>query len=84
MKNLRMFEVKYVPATNTKGSRIKITDTRRKVSVTISYDSAGGQAYEQAYNYLQDRNIAILYHGWDERTGHSFLMSEDFERDMKS
>ena len=38
MKNLQMIEIKYLGATNTKGARIKIIDTRFKASVTVSRD----------------------------------------------
>lgn len=83
MKNLRMFEVKYLGQTDRRGSRIKIRDTRFERFVTFSYDSSAGDSWEQAYNYLQDRNIAILFHSWDEKTGLSYLFTEDFEKELK-
>jgi len=35
MKNLQGLEIKYLGATNTKGSRVKITDRRFNVSKTL-------------------------------------------------
>ena len=36
MTNLQMIEIKYLAATNTKGARMKIIDTRFKASVTLN------------------------------------------------
>ena len=82
MQNLRSFEVKYIPCTNTKPSRIKITDMRSGRSIIVSYASEGGQGYEQAKAILESCGIPILYHSWDESTQNSYLLTDNFETAM--
>lgn len=82
MQNLRMFSVKYIPCTNTRGSRIKITDMRREQSVIMSYSSDGGKAYEQAKELLESCGIPVLFHTWDEKTQDSFLLTDNFTTPM--
>lgn len=63
--NYRQFKVKVLPATNTRGTRVQITETRRfndqkTKSVTLSYDYEIGDAQEQALRYLQERGFNVV------------------------
>ena len=54
MQNLQMVEVKYLGATNIRGDRVKLIDTRFNVSITMArnYEDT---ADEQAIKYLQNQ-----------------------------
>ena len=56
LNHYRSFEVKFLPPTNYKPSRIKITDTRHKISKTLSYDDNLGEVV-QTLKFLARRNI---------------------------
>ena len=77
MKNLQMLEIKYLAATNTKGARIKIIDTRFKASVTLSrdYETDGIQ---QAIGYLADKGYNIVARAQNEISGAEYLLSDTF------
>ncbi len=63
IKNTRAIKVKFVGATNTKGSRIKLTDdylSERKQSVFVSYDYSIGNVAEQGLKYLIDKGFNII------------------------
>lgn len=83
MKNLRMFQVKYLGATNNRSSRIKITDTRYKVSVTLSKSFEFDNITDQAVKYLNDQGITITCRAWNEMTGDDFLLTSDFTTQIK-
>ena len=72
-----MLEIKYLAATNTKGARIKIIDTRFKVSVTLSrdYETDGIQ---QAIGYLTDKGYNIVARAQNEINGADYLLSDTF------
>ena len=53
VKNYHGIIVKYLPPTNYKGSRVKLTSLRFNDSVTLSYDYAFNVARDQAVSYLQ-------------------------------
>lgn len=59
LPNLRMFKVKYLGATNTRGSRVKITDCRFNKSVTIDYDHMYNSASDQAAAYIESFDIYL-------------------------
>ncbi|MGL5985074.1 MAG: hypothetical protein ACRCZ1_07470, partial [Cetobacterium sp.] len=62
MKNMRTFEVKFISATNTKGSRIKITDLLKNESKTISYNYSYNNAMDGAVDFLEnEKNINIEF-----------------------
>lgn len=65
MTNLRAIRVKYLPATNTKSSRVKIEDLRAKrfgttMQVVLSYDHSKNNAFEQAVDYLQSKGFNLV------------------------
>ncbi len=61
--HLRAFVVKYLPHTQTMGSRVKITDKRTRESKTIGYDYEYDNALEIACNYLEGIGMNIVSHG---------------------
>ena len=63
--NFRIFKVKFVAPTNTRGSRVQIVESKRynddKVDkVTLSYDYAIGDVQEQAMQYLKSKGFNIV------------------------
>ena len=50
--NMHAVEVKYLPATNTQGSRVKLTSYRLNESKTIPYDYARNDIAQMAIDYL--------------------------------
>lgn len=72
----RVFSVSYVPATNTRPSRVKIKDLRRNKSKIVSYDSSDSDLEMTARKYLLSLGIECQALGMCERD--FFLLSEDF------
>ncbi len=56
-KNHRLFHVKYIGATNTRGSRVKINDLRFQRSKTIPYNHEHNCIADMAEDYLESRGI---------------------------
>jgi hypothetical protein len=60
--NLRTLEVVFMSATNTRGSKVKITDLLRSESISISYDYKFNNCMDIAIDYLEkELKIEILY-----------------------
>ena len=53
-EHVRMFEVKFLGPTNTRGARVVVKDTRRRpeVRVYLPYDYALGDILKQAEQFL--------------------------------
>ena len=80
MKNKRMFVVKYLGPTDTKGTRFKITDTRHRGKNRIfSWDYSLGYLTEQATTKLKSLGINITGYSepWTE-DDKVYLFSDDF------
>jgi len=79
VQNMRAIRVKYLPATNNRGSRIKLTEQRYQTTdtITLSYDYAIGNGTEQAINYLQNKSINIL--GKSDLKGETILFSDSWQ-----
>jgi hypothetical protein len=58
MNNLHLIEVKYIPASNTLGSRVALRSLRFNTRVVIPFDHAMNQCYEMAEAYLKQNGIA--------------------------
>ena len=78
MQNLQMVEVKYLGATNIRGGRVKLIDTRFNVSITMArnYEDT---ADEQAIKYLQNQGFNIVAKTCDEKRNQTFLLIDNFE-----
>jgi len=77
IKNLRAFQIAYIPPTDIKGARISIKDLRHNKRKIIAYDYAVNTK-ETAINYLQSAGIPILYSFETEKF--YFLLSDNFEK----
>jgi hypothetical protein len=68
IKKVHLIEIKYLSATNTKGSRIKITSLRFEDSVTIPYDYKYNQINEMFEAWLKELNndLGIVSVGYNE------------------
>ena len=65
-KNYHGIVVKYLPCTNTKGSRVKLTSMRFSDSVTLSYDHIYNSALDQAVAFLERlAPVAGTTESWD-------------------
>ena len=75
--NYHVFAIKYLGATDTKGSRVKITSQRFEQSVTISYNYEYSNIYEMAQEKLESMGYEIT--GMGETPSGYVLMSTTFE-----
>lgn len=67
MYKRRAFKIQAVPATNTKPTRVKITDLRFAQSVVINYGATSASTMnERAIEYLNSQNIFIDSQAWAE------------------
>ena len=60
VENFHTITVKYLSATNTKGSRIKLIDTRFDQSITIPFDYTQNSVMETAARYLLERGANVV------------------------
>lgn len=82
--NRRMFVAKYLGATDTLGTRFKITDTRHKgKSMTFSWDYELGYLTEQATEKLESMGIKIDGYSepWTE-DNKTYIFSHDFNTQL--
>ena len=83
--NLRTFSVKFLPATNYSGSRIKITDNRHNQSKILSYDYSVGNVAEQSITWLEN-NLGINIIGFShiDKTGQYIIITDNFDNLIKT
>ena len=82
--HFRGFKVRYLGATNYKGSRVVIEDTRHGDKRIISYDSSQRSIKEIAYNFLIDLGIELDGFTYNEKDGSYILLTTDFSTRIKS
>jgi len=82
VKNLRGFEVKYLGATNTKGSRMKLTDLRFNKSKYVyrSYNYMNGK--QDCIDYLNKIGIKVLF-SCESKNNTDILLSDNFEVQLR-
>tara|TARA_Y100001963_G_scaffold155785_1_gene247820 strand:+ start:1094 stop:1414 length:321 start_codon:yes stop_codon:yes gene_type:complete len=82
----KQLNIKYLGATDTKGSRIKITDTRLKESKTISFDYKFNSILEIVIDYFIENGYKNIISGFtsDEITGAYNLLINDFTFSLKN
>jgi len=82
-KNFRLIQAVYIPQTNTRGARVKLTDLRRKESIYITalcnYES--DDAGDIAMEYLSDKGFTFIGKGNADK-GYC-LITEDFTSSIK-
>lgn len=60
LTNFHSITIKYLPATNTRGSRIKLISTRFKCSVALDYDHQISDMTAQAANWLTAKGLTVV------------------------
>lgn len=59
LKTYRAFTIKYISATDTKGSRVSILDNRFQTKKIISYNHEYNNIYQIAQAYLESKSIEV-------------------------
>lgn len=77
MKEVRIFEVTYRQATNTRGARVLIKDLLNNKKRVIDYDFSKNNVFEMAKEYLEGLKIEISYMGKSKKS--YLLCSNDLE-----
>jgi hypothetical protein len=75
--NYHIIEVKYIGATNTKGSRVKMYSERFKTSKTIAFNYSFNSIDEMAIEYLKKNGFEVL--GSGEIKGGIAIITSTFE-----
>ena len=87
IQNFRGFKVQYLPSTDTKPARIKITDLRFNKSVLVNYSAqSASNGQDRAIEYLKGLKIPVIAQTWHEKDGqHQFtiLLSDNFNNSLK-
>ncbi len=83
LNHLRGIEIKYLPATTWKGSRVKIYDTRHKVSKIISYNYSYNNARDIGIDYLLKKGIEIDSMTYNEKSHIYTILTKDFATPIK-
>jgi len=91
MDRLRSFSIKLLPATNTKGTRIKITDTffsgrtkDKTTAVVLSYNYKYNHVLDQALDHLKKVcDINIVSYSFNTKDNSYILLTKDFETELK-
>jgi hypothetical protein len=79
----RMFAVTFLGPTNTKGSRLRITDLRYGKSIVLSKSYEYDDIKQQAVKYLKDElGINITARAWCEVKGTDYLMTTNFDTQL--
>ena len=60
MKHTQAILIKYLGATNTKGSRIKLTDKRFNTSIIVNMDYESQNILTQAKDFLETKGYTII------------------------
>ena len=79
MQNLQMIEIKYLSPTNTKGARIKLIDTRFKVSEILNYDYEICNMLEQSIRHLKNKGFNVIFKSYDELNKKQYIFIDNFE-----
>lgn len=83
MKNLQILEVKYLGATDTKGSRVKISNNRFKESILVSYDYECNDSLEVALKQITKKHLVLGYN-WDEKRNVYNIILEAEKNDFQT
>tara|TARA_Y100001937_G_C6934270_1_gene247421 strand:+ start:41 stop:325 length:285 start_codon:yes stop_codon:yes gene_type:complete len=91
MDRLRSFSIKLLPATNTKGTRIKIIDTffqgrtkDKTTAVILSYNYKYNHLLDQALDHLKKVcDINIVSYSYNTKDNAYILLTKDFETELK-
>ncbi len=81
IKHYRMFEIRYLSATDTQGFRLKIVDERNNKSKTLGKDYNFSYGREQVFNYLC--SIGINVEGFATTDEKDFIFTTNFDTMLK-
>lgn len=82
LNHFKSFNVKKLPATDIKGERVKITDTRLNKSKIISYSYRYHTIRDEAINYLNERGVEVSGFMWDDEKSIYHILTTDFEFEL--
>ena len=95
VKRYRCFKVKFVSPTNFRPARISISDERgikpsaridgknKRLTKIISFDHSQNNSADIALNYLESIGIPITGFSWSEVDQCDYLLTENFETELK-
>jgi hypothetical protein len=63
VENLHLISVKYIGASNSRGSRVKLESKRFRQSITASYDYKIGNVKDQAIQMLESKGFNVIGSG---------------------
>ena len=86
IQNLRIFKVRFVSPTNTRGARVQIEETQRynddkTKKVVLSYDYSIGDVQEQAYQYLTNKGFNVVARASE--YNHYYILANNWGEDFK-
>ena len=79
MTSVHLIEVKAVGASNTKGTRVKITSLRFGDSLTVPYDYDFNTIKDLAESVLKKIGFKCVAYGYNEKNGTYVICSTTFE-----
>tara|TARA_S200002703_G_scaffold67897_1_gene59035 strand:- start:431 stop:784 length:354 start_codon:yes stop_codon:yes gene_type:complete len=83
LNHLRAFNIKVLPATDYKGTRVVINDLRNKKRVIQSYNYEIGNIKNQGFKFLKDLGIKVNSFYYNEKDYTYTLLTENFETMIK-
>lgn len=81
INNLKGIEIKYLGATNSRGSRVKLTDNLLGTSKTICYNYKYNNIVDIAAEYLENKGINVT--GMCETKNGYMLLTDSFAISIK-
>ncbi len=81
IRHYRMFEVRYLSATDNNDPRLKIVDERNNESKTLSKDYNFAYSRDQIFNYLY--SLGINVEGFAVTDEKDFIFTRDFTTGIK-
>ena len=84
IKRYRAFHIRFTPANNKHGERVRIMDDRQKMSVVIPYNYTYDTIWQNAIVYLLNLPVPIEISAMGMRRGEDHvLLTEDFSAPIK-
>ena len=83
--NYHLIRVSYLGATNSRGSKMKLTSLRFNDSLLLPYDYSFNQGRDQAINFLNINAFEVIGAGYDEKKQDTIVICKSFMalRDIK-
>lgn len=77
MRNLQIIEVKYLGATDTKGSRVKLINDRFKESKLINYDYKFNNILDIALDVITKKELIVGYNYNEKRCVYNIILEAE-------